>query len=43
MTNLLDKHPMVIPSYNSRTGSQTVSNNYDAYGRRYELGFNYRY
>ncbi len=43
VTNLLDKHPMIIPSYNSRTGSQTVSNNYDAYGRRYELGFNYRF
>ncbi|MEP7311871.1 MAG: TonB-dependent receptor [Pseudomonadota bacterium] len=43
ITNLLDKHPMIIPSYNSRTGSQTVSNNYDAYGRRYELGFNYRF
>ncbi len=43
VTNLLDKHPMVIPSYNSRTGSQSVSNNYDAYGRRYELGFNFRY
>jgi hypothetical protein len=34
---------MVIPSYNSRTGSQTISNNYDAYGRRYVLGVNYRY
>jgi outer membrane receptor protein involved in Fe transport len=43
VTNLLDKHPMVIPSYNSRTGSQSVSNNYDAYGRRYVLGVNFRY
>jgi outer membrane receptor protein involved in Fe transport len=43
VTNLFDRHPMIIPSYNSRTGSQTVSNNYDAYGRRYELGFNYKF
>ena len=43
VTNLLDKHPMIIPSYGSRTGSQTVSNNFDAYGRRYELGFNYKF
>jgi iron complex outermembrane recepter protein len=43
VTNLLDKHPMVIPSYNSRTGSQTVSNNYDAYGRRYDLAVNYKF
>ncbi len=43
VTNLLDKHPMVIPSYNSRTGSQTISNNYDAYGRRYVVGVNFRY
>ena len=43
VTNLLDKHPMIIPSYGSRTGAQTVSNNFDAYGRRYELGFNYKF
>jgi iron complex outermembrane receptor protein len=43
VTNLFDRHPMIIPSYNSRTGSQTISNNYDAYGRRYELGFNYKF
>jgi iron complex outermembrane recepter protein len=43
VTNLLDKHPMIIPSYNSRTGSQTVSNNYDAYGRRFDLAVNFRF
>jgi outer membrane receptor protein involved in Fe transport len=43
ITNLLDKHPMVIPSYSSRTGSQTVSNNYDAYGRRYDVAFRYSF
>jgi iron complex outermembrane recepter protein len=43
VTNLLDKHPMVIPNYNTRNGAQNVSNNFDAYGRRYELGVNYRF
>jgi iron complex outermembrane recepter protein len=43
VTNLFDRNPIVVPSYNSRTGSQTVSNNYDAYGRRYNLGFNYSF
>ena len=43
VTNLLDKHPMIIPSNNPRGSSQTVSNNYDAYGRRFVLGFNYKH
>jgi len=43
VTNLLDKHPMIIPSNNARGSSQTVSNNYDAYGRRYVLGMNYKF
>ena len=43
VTNLLDKHPMIFPSNNSRGSSQTVSNNYDAYGRRYVLGMNYKF
>jgi outer membrane receptor protein involved in Fe transport len=41
VTNLFDKDPIVIPSYSSRLGSQTVSNNYDAYGRSYALGVNF--
>ncbi len=43
VTNLFDRDPIVIPSYNSRTGSQFVSNNYDAYGRSYALGMNFRW
>jgi iron complex outermembrane recepter protein len=43
VTNLLDRDPIVIPSYSSRTGSQTVSNNYDAYGRSYALGVNFNW
>ncbi len=42
VTNLFDKDPMIIPSYNSRTGSQIVSNNYDAYGRSYDPGYQFR-
>jgi iron complex outermembrane recepter protein len=41
VTNLFDRDPIVIPNYNSRTGSQNVSNNYDAYGRTYALGLNF--
>ncbi|HEV7632977.1 MAG TPA: TonB-dependent receptor, partial [Steroidobacteraceae bacterium] len=43
VTNLLDKDPMVVQSNNLRGSSQTVSNNYDAYGRRYVLGVNYEF
>lgn len=43
VTNLLDKDPIIIPSYNSRTGSQIVSNNFDPYGRSYDLTLNFRW
>jgi outer membrane receptor protein involved in Fe transport len=43
VTNLFDRDPMIIPNYNSRTGSQFVSNSYDAYGRTYALGINFRW
>jgi len=43
VTNLFDRDPMIIPSYNSRTGSQIVSNNYDAFGRSYDLTVNFRW
>ena len=43
VTNLFDKAPMIIPNYNSRTGSQLISYNYDAYGRSYALGLNFRW
>jgi iron complex outermembrane recepter protein len=43
VTNLFDRNPIVIPSYNSRTGSQIVSNNYDAFGRSYDLAINFRW
>jgi outer membrane receptor protein involved in Fe transport len=43
VTNLFDRDPIIVPSYNSRTGSQIVSNNYDAYGRSYALGMSFRW
>jgi iron complex outermembrane recepter protein len=43
VTNLFDRHPIIVPNYDSRVGAQNVSNNYDAYGRRYQLGVNYRF
>jgi outer membrane receptor protein involved in Fe transport len=39
--NLFDREPPVIASFNSRFGTQTVSNDYDVFGRRYQLSFNY--
>jgi outer membrane receptor protein involved in Fe transport len=38
--NLFDRNPPIIPSYGSRGGSQTVSDNYDPEGRRYQLSVN---
>jgi outer membrane receptor protein involved in Fe transport len=43
VTNLTNKDPMIVPSNNARGSSQTVSNNFDAYGRRYVVGFNYKF
>jgi outer membrane receptor protein involved in Fe transport len=39
--NLFDREPPVIASFSSRFGTQTVSNDYDVFGRRYQLSFNY--
>jgi outer membrane receptor protein involved in Fe transport len=41
VTNLFDKDPIIVPRYDSRLGSQFISNNYDAYGRSYALGINF--
>lgn len=43
VTNLLDRDPLIIPRYDSRQGAQFVSNNFDAYGRSYALGMNFRW
>jgi outer membrane receptor protein involved in Fe transport len=40
VSNLFDREPPVIPSYGTRGGAQTVSNNYDEFGRRYQLSLN---
>ncbi len=41
--NLFDKNPPIIPSFSSRGGSQTTSNDYDTFGRRYNLNVNYNF
>ncbi|MEY4641718.1 MAG: hypothetical protein RLZZ227_1712, partial [Pseudomonadota bacterium] len=41
--NLFDRNPPVQPSFGSRGGSQTVSDNYDVEGRRYQLSVNYSF
>ena len=43
VTNVFNKDPMAIPGNNLRGSSQTVGNNCDAYGRRYVVGFNYKF
>jgi outer membrane receptor protein involved in Fe transport len=41
--NLFNRNPPVIPSFSSRGGSQSVSDAYDAEGRRYQLSVNYSF
>ena len=41
ITNLFDVDPPVIASFGQRFSSQTVSNNFDTYGRRYMFNFRY--
>jgi outer membrane receptor protein involved in Fe transport len=43
VTNLFDREPPIIASFSSRFGTQTVSNDYDVFGRRYQLSFNYNF
>jgi outer membrane receptor protein involved in Fe transport len=39
VNNVFDRDPPVVPSISQRGPAQTVSNNYDVFGRRYQLGF----
>jgi outer membrane receptor protein involved in Fe transport len=39
--NLFDREPPIIASFSSRFGTQSVSNDYDVFGRRYQLSLNY--
>jgi len=41
--NLFDRNPPVIANFGNRGGSQTISDNYDAEGRRYQLSMNYNF
>lgn len=41
ITNMFDREPPIIPSFSTRFGTQTVSNEYDVFGRRYQVSVNY--
>ncbi len=41
--NLFDRNPPIQASFGSRGGSQTISDNYDVEGRRYQLSLNYSF
>ncbi len=41
--NLFDRNPPVIASFGNRGGSQTLNDNYDLEGRRYQLSLNYSF
>jgi outer membrane receptor protein involved in Fe transport len=43
VTNLFDRDTNVIPSYGTRGGAQQVSNNFDEFGRRYQIGLNMQF
>ncbi|MDR2212269.1 MAG: TonB-dependent receptor, partial [Pseudomonadales bacterium] len=43
ITNLFNREPPIVPGFNSRGGTQTVDNNYDVFGRRYNLSANYKF
>ncbi len=41
--NLLDRTPPIVASFGNRGGSQSLSDNYDLEGRRYQLSLNYNF
>jgi len=43
VNNILDRNPPVVASQNLRGGQQGVSNVFDVFGRRYQLGLNYSF
>ncbi len=43
ITNVLDREPPILASQSQRGGQQSISNTYDAYGRRYQLSLNYNF
>jgi len=43
ITNVFDRDPPIIPTQSQRGGQQNISNQYDAFGRRYQLSLNYNF
>jgi len=40
VTNLFNRDPAVVPSYGTRGGAQSIANEYDEFGRRYQVSLN---
>jgi len=40
VTNLFNRDPVTVPSYGTRGGAQAISNNFDEFGRRYQVNLN---
>lgn len=40
VTNLLDRAPPIVPSYGTRGGAQAIPQDFDEFGRRYQLSLN---
>jgi hypothetical protein len=40
LTNLFDRDPPIIAGFGTRGGSQTVHNDYEIFGRMYQLSLN---
>jgi outer membrane receptor protein involved in Fe transport len=43
ITNVFDRDPPIMASESQRGGQQSISNSYDAYGRRYQLSLDYNF
>jgi iron complex outermembrane receptor protein len=43
INNILDRDPPIVASQNLRGGQQGVSNVFDVFGRRYQIGLNYNF
>ena len=40
VTNLFDRAPPIVPSYGTRGGAQSIPQDFDEFGRRYQLSLN---
>jgi hypothetical protein len=43
INNLFDRNPPIFPSESQRGGQQPAGNNFDVFGRRFQLNLNYNF